>query len=217
MAATNKKYKLNFTLADGSTKSVECDIPVSECVTNLFINATGDDLQGQVNLGQGFTYNKSDKLVKVDSSTIPCNVKEEWFNPTNIESAIQNLGLIIGGLYIHHIDFRYSIGSSQGISLEESLKFILIDTYPQQYNSWKTMANTLTTNSIVIPLHQNFQTQNSSHIAVSMEPIRYGIKIRYYNNGVYNSRDILSTDDMSLSSGTLTFTDEVYSLMDLFD
>ena len=215
--ATTKRYKLNFTLADGSTKSVECDIPVSEGVTSLFINATGDDLQGQVSLGQGFTYNKSNKLIKVDSSTIPCNVKEGWFSPSNIQSAIESLGLVIGGLYIHHIDFRYSIGSSQGISTDESLKFILIDTAPGQYRSWKTMANTLTTHSIIIPLQQNFQTQNSSYIAVSMEPIQRGIRVRYYNNGVYNSRHILYNDNMSSSSDALYFKDDVYSLMDLFD
>ena len=53
--ATTKRYKLNFTLADGSTKSVECDIPIPEGVTSLFINATGNDLKGQVSFGQGFT------------------------------------------------------------------------------------------------------------------------------------------------------------------
>ena len=79
------------------------------------------------------------------------------------------------------------------------------------------MANTLTTHSIIIPLQQNFQTQNSSYIAVSMEPIQHGIRVRYYNNGVYNSRDILYNDNMSSSSDALYFKDDVYSLMDLFD
>lgn len=33
--ANTKRYRLNFTLADGSTKSVECDIPIPEGVTSL--------------------------------------------------------------------------------------------------------------------------------------------------------------------------------------
>lgn len=45
MAATNKKYKLNFTLADGSTKSVECDIPISG-VTGITIGT--NTLDGEV-------------------------------------------------------------------------------------------------------------------------------------------------------------------------
>lgn len=53
--ATTKRYKLNFTLADGSTKSVECDIPVPESVTGLDISNTAEYLNGDIVLRHGFT------------------------------------------------------------------------------------------------------------------------------------------------------------------
>lgn len=40
MATTNKKYRLNFTLADGSTKSVECDIPLGGVTGLAFDDGT---------------------------------------------------------------------------------------------------------------------------------------------------------------------------------
>lgn len=52
--ATTKRYKLNFTLADGSTKSVECDIPLGG-VTGLDIDNTEEYLNGDIVLRHGFT------------------------------------------------------------------------------------------------------------------------------------------------------------------
>lgn len=59
-----KRYKLNFTLADGSTKSIECDIPI-ENVTSLIVtsptNTTATILTDDIKLGTGFHYNPSDE------------------------------------------------------------------------------------------------------------------------------------------------------------
>ena len=64
MATTNKKYRLNFTLADGSTKSVECDIPVPECVTGITIGT--ETLNGEVRLkNTDFAYNDRNSLVEL--------------------------------------------------------------------------------------------------------------------------------------------------------
>lgn len=52
--ATTKRYKLNFTLADGSTKSVECDIPIAG-VAGLNIYDTKEYLNGDITLRHGFT------------------------------------------------------------------------------------------------------------------------------------------------------------------
>ena len=50
--ATTKRYKLNFTLADGSTKSVECDIPLGG-VTGLALD-DGTYKNGDITLSQCF-------------------------------------------------------------------------------------------------------------------------------------------------------------------
>lgn len=62
--AKTKRYKLNFTLADGSTKSVECDIPVPECVTGITIGT--ETLDGEVRLkNTDFAYNDRNSLVEL--------------------------------------------------------------------------------------------------------------------------------------------------------
>lgn len=62
--AKTKRYKLNFTLADGSTKSVECDIPIPDCVTGITIGA--DTLDGEVRLkNTDFAYNSRNSLVEL--------------------------------------------------------------------------------------------------------------------------------------------------------
>ena len=66
MATTNKKYKLNFTLADGSTKSVECDIPVSEGVTSLILNGN-KTLFGNIELDNHFAVDYGDKSANADN------------------------------------------------------------------------------------------------------------------------------------------------------
>lgn len=66
--ANTKRYRLNFTLADGSTKSVECDIPVSNTVT---VDSTSYD---GIKTGEGLSSYKvgNDIALEVKSKQISC-------------------------------------------------------------------------------------------------------------------------------------------------
>lgn len=82
MAATNKKYKLNFTLADGSTKSVECDIPFPECVTSLILNGGNKTLSGNIELDDHFAVDYGDKSANADNKVKLNPIPADYVNCT---------------------------------------------------------------------------------------------------------------------------------------
>ena len=77
----NKRYKLNFTLADGSTKSVECDIPVSEGVSSLILDGN-KTLSGNIELSDHFATDYSNKSINADNKIKLNPIPADYINCT---------------------------------------------------------------------------------------------------------------------------------------
>lgn len=84
--ATTKRYKLNFTLADGSTKTVECDIPVSECITSLILDDGNKTLLGNIELDDHFTVDYGDKSANADNKVKLNPIPADYVNCTGWRS-----------------------------------------------------------------------------------------------------------------------------------
>lgn len=77
----NKRYQLNFKLADGSTKIIECSIPI-DGVNNLILENGTKVLDGNIELSDHFSVDYSDKSSNADHKVKLNPVPADYVNCT---------------------------------------------------------------------------------------------------------------------------------------